>query len=43
MPIPLGRKPNYCKACEGTGRSSSNTKCLPCNGTGFPPKPEVKK
>lgn len=23
-----------CKACEGKGRSSNNTDCVPCDGTG---------
>jgi len=23
-----------CKACQGSGRSSSGSRCMPCNGKG---------
>jgi len=29
---PLKRR---CKACEGSGVSSKNGKCFPCDGTGY--------
>lgn len=29
-----GKKPKSCAACSGTGRSSNNTECFPCQGTG---------
>jgi hypothetical protein len=35
MPIPKSKqKPPTCVACRGTGRSSNNTRCRPCDGTG---------